>query len=96
MTDAGGQKRFGAVRWKLLRKRLAGLAAAPTLRDMRGVAGFHQLTGDRAGRFALKLDGAYRLVVEPANHPVPKLDDGGIDEGSITGVRVVEVVNYHD
>lgn len=95
MTDAGGQKRFGAVRWKLLRKRLAALAAAPTLRDMRGVAGFHQLTGDRAGQFAMKLDGAVRLVLEP-DHPVPLLDDGGINESAVMGVVVVEVVNYHD
>jgi proteic killer suppression protein len=63
---------------------------------MRGVAGFHQLTGDRAGQFALKLDGAYRLIVRPDHDPVPVLDDGGIDESQVTGVLVIEVVNYHD
>jgi proteic killer suppression protein len=96
MSDAAGQRRFGAVRWKLLRRRLAALRAAPTLGDMRGLAGFHQLTGDRARQFALNLDGAYRLVIQPSHESVPRLEDGGIDEGAVTAISVVEVVNYHD
>lgn len=56
---------------------------------------FHALSGTRAGQFALGLDGPYRLIFEPANDPVPRKDDGGLDLARITAVEIIEVVDYH-
>ena len=59
------QKEFGKVGARRLRSRLADLAAAKSVRDL--VAGrTHPLKGDRAGQFALDLEGAKRLVFRPA------------------------------
>jgi proteic killer suppression protein len=95
MTDANGQKRFGPQRWKLLRRRIATLQAAQSLSDIRGVGGFHQLTADYGGSFAVNLDGPYRLVFKPDHDPLPTLAGGGVDEAAITRVVITEVVNYH-
>jgi toxin HigB-1 len=94
-TDRAGQKRFGQHRWKLLRRRLAALEGAATLRDLRGVGGFHVLTADLAGSFALALDGPYRLLFRPDHDPVPLFDDGGVNEAAVTRVLIEGVSNYH-
>ena len=73
-TDATGRKRFGAARWKLIKKRLFVLAAAPAFADLRGLAGFHALRADRSGHYALALDGPYRLVFRP-DHGHRMMDD---------------------
>jgi proteic killer suppression protein len=91
-----GRRRFGAERWKLLKRRLMSLDAAPTLADMNGVPGkCHALRADRAGEFAVHLDGSYRLVFEVDHEPVPERTSGGIDETRVTSIRILEVVNYH-
>src|SRR4051812_39357530 len=62
-SDRNGQRRWGADHWKLLKRRLASLDAAPTLIDMEGVPGrCHQLHEDRRDQFAVALWGSYRLV----------------------------------
>lgn len=94
-TDAGGRKRFGEPRWTVLKRRLKVLENADTLADVRGVGGFHVLTADRAGSFAMKLDGAYRLVFRASGEPAVT-ESGGIDEASVTAVLISEIVNYHD
>jgi proteic killer suppression protein len=91
-----GTKRWGAEKWPVLRRRLAALAAAPTLKDMDGVPGnCHPLRGDRQGEFAVHLWGAYRLIFEPAHNPLPKLPDGGLDRSLVTDINIKEVVDYH-
>jgi toxin HigB-1 len=95
-SDKSGQRRWGADDWKLMKRRLASLIAAPTLKDMDGVPGrCHLLSADRNGRFALHLWGAYRLVFAPDHDPVPLLDDGGIDTSLVTRIVITEVVDYH-
>jgi len=91
-----GRRAWGADNWRLLQRRLASLAAAPTLADMDGVPGrCHQLHADRDGMFAVTLWGGYRLVFEPDHDPVPRIFDGGIDRTKVTGILIKEVVNYH-
>jgi proteic killer suppression protein len=91
-----GTKHWGADQWSLLKRRLATLAAAPTLQDMEGAPGrCHQLRADRAGEFAVNLWGSYRLVFEPDHNPLPLLDDGGIDRARVTKIVTKEVVDYH-
>jgi len=56
----------------------------------------HPLTQNRKGQFAVDLDHPYRLVFEPANDPLPKMPDGGLDYEKITLIRILEVIDYHD
>lgn len=94
--DRSGSQHWGADHWKILKRRLASLLAAPTLADMDGVPGnCHQLTADRKESFAVSLWGPYRLVFTPADVPVPRLDDGSIDKARVTRIVVREVTNYH-
>ena len=78
----------------MLRRRLGELLAAPALADLRNVDRFHALTADRAGQYAMSLDGAYRIVFAPVE-PVPRRPDGGIDEVRVYHVEILEVINYH-
>ena len=43
-------------------KILDHLDAITSLDDCRGVRGFHSLTGDRAGAYAMKVTGNYRIT----------------------------------
>ena len=95
-TDKDGQRRFGVDHWKLLKKRLAALLAAPTLKDMEGVpGGCHELGADRDEQFGVDLWGPYELIIVPDHDPIPRRNDGGIDRGLVTMISIVEVVDYH-
>lgn len=94
LTERLAKRRLGALNAKKLRTRLADLQAAANVMQL--VAGRpHPLVGDRAGQFALDLDGGCRLVFEPANESA-KGADGVIDWSRVTEVRVVEIGDYHD
>ena len=95
MSDGAGQRKWGADNWKILKRRLAALRAAPTLRDMEGTPGrCHALGADRKGQFALDLWSAVRLVFSPES-PAPLREDGGIDLVQVTSIVIEEVVDYH-
>jgi proteic killer suppression protein len=74
------------------------LLAAETLAEMTRHAGarFHALKGDRQGQFAVNVDAARRLILEPADDPVPRRPDGGIDLSRVSSMLLVEVDDYHD
>jgi proteic killer suppression protein len=94
--DRQGRRNWGADNWKLLKRRLAALQAAPTLADMDGTPGHcHELRADRKGEFALYLWSSYRLVFEPADEPLPTRPDRGIDWSGVTKIEIKEVVDYH-
>lgn len=94
--DREGTRAWGQDHWKLLKRRLVSLRAAPSLADMEGVPGnCHQLHEDRAGEFAVDLWGPYRLIFEPDHDPLPSLDDGGVDTKSVTNIKIKEVADYH-
>lgn len=96
-TDRAGARRFGSEQWEVLRRRLALLRAAPTLADVRGSPGrLHPLGADRAGKYALDLRAASRLVFAPDHQPLPELPAGGLDETRVTAIRIDGVVDYHD
>ncbi|HEY9652949.1 MAG TPA: hypothetical protein V6C95_19995 [Coleofasciculaceae cyanobacterium] len=93
--QAVAQKQLGQVCARKLRSRLADIAAAGSVREL--VAGRpHPLKGDRAGQFAVDLEGAKRLVFEPANDPIPCNEDGSIDWSKVTRVCIVFMGDYHD
>lgn len=89
-------RKQGTVRARKLRQRYDDLQAADTLAIMRTLPGrCHELTGDRAGQFALDLDHPYRLIFAPDHDPIPSKEDGGIDWTSITAVCIIAVEDYH-
>ncbi len=95
-TDREAVRQWGAQHWPILKRRLATLAAVPTLADMRVLPGrCHELSADRAGQFAVDLWGPQRLIFEPDHKPCPRLPHGGIDQSKVTRIQILEVVNYH-
>ncbi len=92
------KKRYGKPAAQRLQKRILELQACRVLADMRRHKGarLHQLRGERAGQFAVDVDGGRRLVFAPSDNPVPMLPDGGIDESEITCIVLLEVEDYHD
>lgn len=73
------------------------LRAATCLEDMRQLPGrCHELKWNRAGQFAVSLDGLNRLIFEPANDPIPSKPDGGIDWSQVTSISIVGVEDYHE
>ena len=82
-----------------MRARLDELADADTLAVMRSLpqSYCHELTADRKGQLAVKLDKGYRMVFEVANDPIPLKTDGGLDWNRVTAVRVLKLAeDYHD
>jgi toxin HigB-1 len=90
------QQEFGD-RAKPLRRRLRTLESAPTLAKVPTTPPerCHQLSGDRAGRFAVTVKDNWRLIFVPAHDPVPVKPDGGVDLAAVTDIRIIEVVDYH-
>ena len=88
-------RRLGKPCARKLRARLKDLSAAACMLDVK-VGRPHPLQGRLAGCMALDLAGGKRLVLEAASEPVPKKEDGGIEWGEVTAVRVVFIGDYHD
>lgn len=88
---------WGPYRAKLIRRRLDQLRAAETLDVMPklGQGRCHPLKGERAGQFSLDLDHPYRLILEPADEPVPRTPDGGVDLEKVITVRILGVEDTH-
>lgn len=95
MEERTATQKLGAKGAKKLRARLADLEAATRVTDL--IAGSpHPLKRDRAGQFAVSLDGACRLVFRPEKVPPPTKDDGSIDWAEVTAVRILFIGDYHD
>ena len=88
---------WGPSRAKLIGRRLDQLRAAEALDVMPklGRGRCHPLKGARAGQFSLDLEYPYRLLIEPANDPLPCKPDGGIDLTKVTAVRILGVEDTH-
>ncbi len=79
---AGQSKKLGADVQKRLRSRLDYLDSAVSAEDIGGVHGFHALSGDLAGHYAIKVTANWRLVF--------RFEHG--DKGDIIDV---DFVDYH-
>ena len=91
------EKNQGKDRAKRIRRRLDDLRAAAVLEDMRNIPGrCHELSQNRSGQLSLDLDHPYRLIFEPADEPIPRKEDGGIDWKKITAVRILGVEDTHE
>ena len=73
------------------------MRAAPTLAHVPVTKPdrLHELSGDRKGCFAVDLKHPYRLVFEPADDPVPRKEDGGIQKEKVVSIRILSVEDYH-
>lgn len=96
-TEKAMRRQFGTDIARRLARRLQELEAADSLAELRVLpqARAHELTGDRAGQIALDLIHPRRLILEVANDPVPRHDDGRLDWKRVTNVTVIEIVDYH-
>ena len=89
-------KELGKVRATLLRRRLTQLEDADTLEDVRYLPGnYHELTLNRKGQWGCDLDQPYRLVFTAIEKPLPLNDDGQYVWLEISGVEIIEIINYH-
>lgn len=90
------RKEHGKRQADLVRRRLDDLEAAERLEVMRHMVGrCHELTGDRAGQLSLDLVHPDRLIFEPADEPVPRKEDGGLDWSRVVAVRIIGVEDTH-
>ncbi|MCZ8038658.1 MAG: hypothetical protein O9276_11135 [Microcystis sp. LE17-20A] len=53
----------------------------------------HELLHNRAGQLSLDLVHPLRLIFEPANIPIPRKADGGIDWQKVTAVVIIGIVD---
>ncbi len=90
------QREYGEQAPRIM-SRMAVLRAAPSLADVpvNKPDRRHELTGNRKGTFAVDLNHPYRLVFEPAEIPVPRKDDGGIDLELVISIRIMKLEDYH-
>lgn len=90
-------RRHGALRAKLIRRRLDELKAAVCLELMRSLPGrTHELRGTRSGQLSIDLDGPYRLIFKPAEEPPPSKKDGGLNWAEVTAIVILEVADTHE
>jgi plasmid maintenance system killer protein len=89
-------RKLGAHRAERVQLRLTALRAVENLEVMRTLPGrCHELTGDRNGQLSLDLDGPYRLLFIPANDPIPRKEDGGLDWSKVTEVEIIDISDPH-
>jgi proteic killer suppression protein len=94
--DKGLIKEYGKKQAEKIITRLAQLRAATTLEDVRNLPGrFHELRENRKGQWGCDLDQPYRLVFAPQENPIPVNENGQYIWLEITGVEIIEVINYH-
>lgn len=88
---------YGAARSRKLRTRLMELRAADHLAQIPKVPPprCHELAHDRKGQLSVDLDHPYRLVFIPANEPIPRREDGGLDWAGVTQIEILEIVDTH-
>ncbi len=92
-------RKCGVNRAKLLKRRLAQLAAAPSLETLNpsygGPGRCHELTNNRNGCLSVDLDGPYRLLFRPRHNPVPQKADGGLEWDAVTAIEIVGIEDTH-
>jgi plasmid maintenance system killer protein len=87
---------YGSRMAELIKERLADLTAAETLEVMRSVPGrCHELTQNLKGLLAVDLVHPDRLAFRPADDPIPRKPDGGLDWTQVTRIEIAGIGDYH-
>lgn len=91
------RRKYGVRCAEKIEARLAQITAAATLDVLCRLpqARCHQLVADRSEQFSLDLEHPLRLIVEVADLPVPRYDDGGIDRTRVRRLMYVEITDTH-
>ncbi len=56
----------------------------------------HELSGGRAGEFAVSISRNHRIIFVPDHDPVPRKDDGGVDLHLVDSIVITAVgEDYH-
>ncbi len=94
---AEARKILGTQMAHLFLQRLFELQAADTLNDISRLkpARCHELTGNLKGHLSVDLKHPLRLLFVPANDPIPKKPDGGLDWSLVTEVEVMDILDTH-
>ena len=96
-SEQGLLTAYGSENAKKIQNRMVILRAARNLAEVPIVPPLHrhQLKGQYKGFFAVDVKQPFRLIFRPANEPVPKLEDGGIDLKAVTQIEIITVEDYH-
>ncbi len=80
-----------------VRLRIEQIRGADVLAQLRLIPGarFHQLTGDRAGQYAMDLTKNWRIIVEPWDELGAGVIVGEFSESAIDALRIYDVEDYH-
>lgn len=97
-SQKNARKQWGTKCGDLVIRRLQELQASENLAIAHNLpyANCHPLKQNRKGQYAVDVEQPYRLIFEPANIPVPKTGDDGIDLPQVTIIRILEVTDYHE
>lgn len=95
--EASGHREWGQNRARKVGQRLTELRAVANLLEFSKIpgTGFHPLHQNRQGQFAVSLNGNWRLVFLPLENPNSRLPDGSVDLENISGIKILEVEDYH-
>ena len=92
-------KAFGSKSARKIQRILTQLLAAPDLGifapPLSPPHRCHELTGNRKGQLSVDVEHPYRLVFEPADDPLPMRDEGGLDWGKVTSIKIKGVEDTH-
>lgn len=80
-----------------LKQRMMELSAAKTLSEISHLppARCHEYFGKEAGIFSVDLVHPFRLLFIPAENPIPRCKDGGIDREKITDIEIIKIKDPH-
>jgi len=96
-SEAELVRKYGKENARIIMRRMMVLHAAECLADVsqRPPERCHPLSGNRKGQYAVDAKHPYRIIMEPANNPIPLLEDGSIDTRSVTSIMILEIKDYH-
>lgn len=95
-TDKGLAKTYGVLA-KKLKLRINQLESAETLEVISRlpVLRLHRLLGKERRLWSIDVQENWRILFELDHDPLPYMEDGGVDIGSVTKIRIAAVEDLH-
>lgn len=96
-SSAQMRRKYGPACAKKIALRLAQIKAAANLEVLCQLpqARCHQLVANRSEQFSLDVEHPLRMIVEVADNPVPRGQDGGINRAQVTRLAFVKITDTH-
>jgi len=90
-------KTYGIQRAKKIKQRYLEMKASATLEALSKIPAtrLHQLSGDRAGQWAVSITGNERLCFVILHDPIPTLPDNSVNRSEVTDICIVFIGDYH-